>query len=358
MDGYSQCIFIMNTNKTVIKKGHVFFRIVKISLVMLLGILAGCAGSQDVSKETLVANYTVKIDKSAEISELNAGLFSSAQMNVDPSDYLLGAGDLLEVTVFEAEKLGSKVRVSSRGYVTLPLLGQVLVNGLTAREAEEKIEDLYKNTYIKDPHVSVFVEEHFSQRVTVVGEIKKPGTYDYPSKQRLLDVLALAGGLTEKAGITVQIRRIGSTPEQKGSFIVDLDKLIKEGRTEFNIEINGGDIVFVPEAGSYFVDGAIRRPGSYLIKQEMVIREALLAAGGLAPYAKRNELTLIRYCKNGKRNIMDLDFEKHPEEQELEVKDRDVIIVGASSWGKIVHGTGLNIGIPGVFGFGYRSPEK
>jgi len=326
--------------------------------LIYMTILWGCAGSQDIPKEAMVANYTAKIDKSAEISELNAGLFRSAQINVDPSDYLLGAGDLLEVTVFEAEKLGSKVRVSSRGYVTLPLLGQVMVKGLSAREAEEEIEDLYSKTYIKDPHISIFVKEHFSQRVTVVGEVKKPGTYDYPSKQRLLDVLALAGGLSEKAGITVQIRRIGSTPEQKGSFIVDLDKLIKEGRTEFNIEINGGDIVFVPEAGSYFVDGAVRRPGSYLIKQEMVLREALLAAGGLAPYAKKNALTLIRYQKDGKRQIIDLDLEKNPEDQEIKVKDRDVIIAEASGWGKVIHGTGLNFGIPGILGFGYRSPER
>ena len=338
------------------KKGANFFSFAVFLLYMT--ILWGCAGSQDVPKESLVANYTAKIDKSVEISELNAGLFRSAQMNVDPSDYLLGAGDLLEVTVFEAEKLGSKVRVSSRGYVTLPLLGQVMVKGLSAREAEEEIERLYCKTYIKEPHISIFVKEHFSQRVTVVGEVKKPGTYDYPSKQRLLDVLALAGGLSEKAGITVQIRRMGGTPEQRGSFMVDLDKLIKEGRTEFNIQINGGDIVFVPEAGSYFVDGAVRRPGSYLIKQEMVLREALLAAGGLAPYAKKNTLTLIRYQKDGKRQIIDLDLEKSPEDQEIKVRDRDVIIAEASGWGKVVHGTGLNFGIPGILGFGYRSPER
>jgi len=330
-----------------------------IAALICLTTVFGCTGNQNVSKEFMVANYTAKIDKRVEISELNSELFRSAQLNPDPSDYLLGAGDLLEVTVFEAEKLGAKVRVSSRGYITLPLLGQVMVKGLSAREAEEKIEKLYCKTYIKNPHISIFVVEHFSQRITVVGEVKNPGTYDYPSKQRLLDVLALAGGLSEKAGITVQVRRRGDVSEQKGSsFMVDLDKLIKEGRTEYNIEINGGDIVFVPEAGSYFVDGAVRRPGSYLIKQEMVLREALLAAGGLAPYARKNMLTLIRYQKDGKRQVIELDLETRPQDQEIMIKDRDVIIAEASGWGKVVHGTGLNVGIPGVFGFGYRSPEK
>ena len=94
------------------KKSSIFYPFTVFLIYMT--ILWGCAGSQDIPKEAMVANYTAKIDKSAEISELNAGLFRSAQINVDPSDYLLGAGDLLEVTVFEAEKLGSKARVSSR----------------------------------------------------------------------------------------------------------------------------------------------------------------------------------------------------------------------------------------------------
>ncbi len=72
-------------------------------------------------------------------------------MPSDPSDYLLGAGDLLQISVFEAEELNAKVRVSSRGYVTLPLIGSVRVKGLSAREAEQKIEELYRERYIKNP---------------------------------------------------------------------------------------------------------------------------------------------------------------------------------------------------------------
>jgi len=188
--------------------------------------------------------------------------------------------------------------------------------------------------------------------------VANPGTYDFPSKQRLIDVLALAGGLTDKAGVSIQIRRVGDQQGEKGSFFIDLDQLVKEGRSELNIEINGGDVVFVPEAGSYFVDGAIRRPGSYLIKHRMVIRDALLAAGGLAPYAKREGLTLIRYGEDGNREMLEIDFEENPEKLELAVKDRDVIIVEGSGWGKFVQGTGVSVGFPGFLGFTYKDPEK
>jgi len=277
-----------------------------------------------------------------------------AQMNVDPSDYILGAGDLLQITVFEAEKLNTTVRVSSRGYITLPLLGQIQVKGLTAREAEIKIENLFRSKYIKNPHVGVFVQEHFSQRVTLVGQFKNPGTYDYLSKQRLLDVMALAGGLSDKAGRTVQVRRRGDIPGKPNVFVVDMDRLIEEGRTELNVEINGGDIIFVSEAGNFFVDGAVYRPGSYPIRNKIALREALLAAGGTAPWAIKDSLVLINKDKGRKIIELDLNSQNH---QEMEIQDRDIIVVKSSTWGKIVHGTGINIGIPGL-GVGYHDPER
>jgi polysaccharide export outer membrane protein len=330
-----------------------FFLIAAITVALLAPLLPGCSNKQEQNRD-IVERYVAAPVKNDDITRLNEQLFSAAQMNVDPSDYLLGAGDLLQITVFEAENLNTTVRVSSRGHVTLPLLGQIRVKRLTAREAEIKIENLFRSKYIKNPHVSVFVEEHFSQRVTLVGQFKNPGTYDYLSKQRLLDVMALAGGLSDKAGRTVQVRRRGDIPGKPNVFVVDLDRLIEEGRTELNIEINGGDIIFVPKAGNFFVDGAVRRPGSYPIRNKMILREALTAAGGIAPYALKDSFVLIRYFKDTGRKALEL--ENNPENREMKIQDRDIIVVKSSTWGKLVHGTGINIGIPG-FGFGYRDPE-
>lgn len=321
-------------------------------LVVYFCILAGCATNQNVGRNLPPAEL-----KQDEIAEINEKLFASARMHTDPSDYLLGSGDLLQVKVFEAEDLNTTVRISSRGYVTLPLLGAVSVKDLSAREAEEKIENLYRARYIKDPHVSIFVEEHFSRRVTLMGEFRNPGTYDYLSKQRLLDVMALGGGLSDKAGRVVQIRRYGGSAEGQNVVIVDLDQLVKEGRSELNIEINSSDVLFVPEAGTFFVDGAVRRPGSYYIKHKTTIQEAFLEAGGLAPYANKKDATLIRYMDNGKRHMVKLDLSK-PETFEIEVKDRDVLILEASTYGKLVHGVGIHLGVPGFGSVGYKNPEN
>jgi polysaccharide export outer membrane protein len=187
-----------------------------------------------------------------EISQINEQILASAQTHSDPSDYLLGAGDLLEINVFEADKLNAKVRVSSRGYVTLPLIGSVLVKGLSAREAEQKIEELYRERYIKNPHVGIFIEEHFSRRVTLMGQFKKPGTYDYFSKQRLLDVMALGGGLSDKAGLVVQIRKSSGSPDGQGVFFVDLDQLIKEGKSELTISTSTPGMCFLCRKPAFF----------------------------------------------------------------------------------------------------------
>jgi len=310
----------------------------------------GCAANHPQQE----INYSYKDD---EINQINEQILASAQMHSDAGDYLLGAGDLLQINVFEADELNAKVRVSSRGYVTLPLIGSVLIKGLSAREAEQNIEELYRERYIKNPHVGIFIEEHFSRRVTLMGQFKNPGTYDYISKQRLLDVMALGGGLSDKAGLVVQIRKSSGSPDGQSVFFVDLDQLIKEGQSELNIKINAGDVLFVPEAGVFFVDGAVRKPGSYYIKHQTTVQEAFVEAGGLAPYANKNQAVLVRYTKKGDRQVIKLDLSQ-PNTLEIAVKDRDVLIAESSAFGKLVHGMGVFVGFPGLGGLGYRNPAR
>lgn len=324
-------------------------------LLAVWAALAGCASGERYHALEIDA-YSVANLHSEETDALNDQIFSAAQINADPSEYLLGAGDLMQVTVFESDKLNTTVRISSRGFVTLPLLGQMSVQGLTAREAEVEIEKAYKARYLQDPHVSIFVQEHFSQRVTLMGQFKNPGTFDMTTKMRLMDVMALGGGLTEQAGRTAQIRRIGSSADSPNTVLVDLDRMIRKGHSELNIEINGGDVVFVPEAGVYFVDGAVRKPGSYSISRSTNLFEALAQAGGLRPYADKNSVILVRHLGNGERKVLELDL-KEQAVQETQIRDRDVLLVKASAMGKAMSGFRFTLGFPGVAGFGYQDPE-
>ncbi len=338
------------------------FSTISLRILMLFSLVAcalavGCTTGQRYQELPVDGHSVSSLQKDEETDDLNDQILSAASFNTDPSDYLLGAGDLLQISVFECEDLNTKVRVTSRGYVTLPLVGQMKVKGLTARETEIEIEKAYKQRYLKDPHIGVFVEEHFSQRVTLMGQFKTPGTFDYLSKMRLLDVLALGGGLTDQAGRTAQVRRMAIGDDPPKTFLVDLDMMIRQGHNELNIEINGGDVIFVPEAGVFFVDGAVSKPGAYPIKRSTRLFEALSQAGGLKPYAKSDSLLLVRYKANGERTVLELNL-KEREVQETLISDRDVILVKASGFGKAMHGFGLSFGIPGMASFGYVDPER
>jgi polysaccharide export outer membrane protein len=137
--------------------------------------------------------------------------------------------------------------------------------------------------------------------------------------------------------------------------MVDLDKLIEEGQSELNIEINGGDVIYVPEAGVFFVDGAVRRPGSFPIRHKTTVMEALQTAGGFRPYANTKEVYLVRFISSGKREIKKIDLAE-PNRAEIEVRDRDVIFANASAWGQFKYGAGISLGIPGIMTIGYKYP--
>lgn len=319
--------------------------------LLLLGffVLGACAvTSVQPQAEPVLDPRILRAD---EINRMNSMILSHAHLNSELSDYQLGEGDLLRISVFEAQELDATVRVSARGLITLPLIGTVAVKGLTAIEAEEKIETLYQAGYIRHPHVSIFVEERVSQRITLVGQFKIPGTYDYPAKQRLIDVIALGGGLSEKAGQIVQIRRSRQVHGQLDVVMVDLERLISRGDVIHNLEINGGDVIFIPEAGVFFVDGAVRRPGAYAIKNRTVLQEALVEAGGLETWAVKDRVQLVRMAENGERKLIELD-PSQAGVQELVLSDRDILIVPSS--GKAGRMSGFGVSILGT-GFSFHS---
>ena len=175
----------------------------------------------------------------------------------------------------------------------------------------------------------------------------------------LMDVLAMAEGLSDRAGRIVQIRRKAEEEDRPPqTLIIDLDQLVKEGREELNVPIRGGDVIYVPEAGSVYVDGAVRKPGSYPIRQEMSVREAIVAAGGLAPYADEENIKLIRYLGHGRREVAKLTLEEIRQgDASIKVQDRDVIFVEADPLSTFFHGLRLNLGT-GLLGVGYSSPTN
>ena len=327
-------------------------------LFISVALLPGCGGGGAVTTPQMSRQ---DFESSQEIGSINSRLRSMespAPEAASPAGYLIGPADLVEIRVFESEKLTSTVRVSSRGEITVPLLDNVYLEGLTAREAEIKIENLLKEgDYIDNPHVGVFVIEHKSKVVSVMGYVNQPGSYELLGRRTLLDVLASAQGLNDRAGTIVYITR-GEEDGSKASYHVDLDDILASSTPNGNLEIKPGDVVYVPEAANVFVEGAVDRPGAYPINEgKTTLSEAIIMAGGVASHADTGDVTLIRYLGNGSKEIVNLDLNSILEGQETDpvLNEKDAVIVGASGIKSFIYGFKINLF--GFGGIGFNPPE-
>ncbi len=161
---------------------------------------------------------------------------------VAADDYRIGAQDLLEIQVFGIENLKREVRVNSKGAISLPLIGTVILGGLTGQEAEALIAAKYEKDYLRDPQVSVFIKEFTSQRITVEGAVAKPGIYPIRGQTTLMQAIAIAGGQGQLPDLNqvMVYRRDGS---EKKVMTFDLIK-IRAGEIEDPSLVNE-DIVVV-----------------------------------------------------------------------------------------------------------------
>ena len=332
------------------------------SIIILISLTA-CGGSEKFKATTSVEQFQELYQKQQEQESANN------KINVMPllvdegeneGEYLLGNGDLIVIKVLEESKLDTEVRVNSRGFINVPLLGEVNVLNHTATQAERKIEELLKEEYMHDPHVSVYIKERMSKQITLVGEVEKPGTYDYVAQRRLLDVLAIGNGLKKEAGAFAYITRQNSRTGETANYIIDLDDLVKNGNMANNHVILGGDVIFIPKSGQCFVDGAVRKPGTYPLGSNMTITEAIVLAGGLAGYADDDSIKLVRYMGRGKeRQVVSLKYSDLQTGlgDTLVLKDQDIIYAESSASGKLFSGAGLTLGFMGT-GVSFRNPSQ
>lgn len=160
-------------------------------------------------------------------------------------DTTLGPGDVFAVRVYGEEAMTGSHQVAPDGTINFPLLGAVQVNGLEPTEVAQKIQaELVERDFLRDPHVSVYVEEYASKRVSVVGAVANPGTFTLEPGMTVVQAISMAGGFSSLADrdATVVTRRIG---DEIIRYRVPVDRVTK-GQAE-DVEVAAGDIIFVPE---------------------------------------------------------------------------------------------------------------
>jgi len=224
------------------------------------------------------------------------------------------------------------VRVSSTGGISLPLVGDIHAGGLTPRELEGRIQEKLAAKYVKDPHVSVFVEDHGSKRVSVLGAVGKPGVYEMLGSRRLLQVLAQAGGLTEDAGSELYvIRRAGE--DGVSQEVVDLASLMTNRDPALDVEIKPGDVVTVPMDRMTFVyvDGAVSHPGriEQPASRPITLLQAMAKAGGATVRANLKKVQILRKLDGGSQVVLSVDVRKARKGSDPDpvLQEGDVVVV-------------------------------
>lgn len=164
----------------------------------------------------------------------------------DPSNaYAIGIGDVLEISVWKNPELAVTTPVRPDGRISVPLLGDIQASGMTPLALRQALTDRFKE-YVTAPGVSVVIKEINSRKVFVTGEVKSPGSYDLQPRTKLMQVVAMAGGLTPYAKRKVIVLRDSLDGKDDRRFEVDLDDVVSGKKPADNLVLLPGDTLVIP----------------------------------------------------------------------------------------------------------------
>jgi polysaccharide biosynthesis/export protein len=233
-------------------------------------------------------------------------------------DYELGGGDSIKTSVFLSPELTAEVRLSEDGLVSLPMIGQIKLLGLTVPQAEALIATkLKEGNFIQKAQVSVAVVAYRSKQVSVLGSVGKPGRYPLEFKGiRLSEMLAMAGGIAGGGDDKIILTRKNKQGKVESAEI-DLPSIYLNNRQELDIELIGGDTLYVHRQPIYYIYGQVGRPGNYPIERGMTVGQAIAKGGSFTLRSRESGVRLLRRDKSGKivESTPKLDDPMQPDDQ-------------------------------------------
>ncbi len=268
-----------------------------------------------------------------------------------PSDnvydtYGVGACDLLRIQVFESPELAGVIRVRPDGNIALPLVGEIPVAGKTEAEIGSVLTAKL-SSYVKDPQISVSIEEYCAHKIAVLGEVQKPGPYPLKRQNHsILEVISEAGGKTNRGGHSVVLipssknlpdpANLGKDPRDVLKKLtlgveIDFDELLgKGGKPPLNVPLVSGDLLVIPAIGNVQVDGEVEKPGNVPMTSRMSALGIIAAAGGFTYSADNENVEIIRELDNGRKALITVNLSSVLSGSDVRVRDGDVIIVPSS----------------------------
>ncbi|MGR6807347.1 polysaccharide export protein EpsE [Sphaerotilus natans] len=235
---------------------------------------------------------------------LLAPVLAHAQLSEAQRDYVLGAGDVVRVSVYQNQDLTLETRITESGAISYPLLGQVRLGGLSVPQAEKLIADGLKNgNFVRQPQVSILVTQVRGNQASVLGMVNRPGRY--PIEQtgmRLSELLATAGGIAQ--GGSDQVVLSGMRDRKPLRVVIDVPLLFAQSGGVNDPVIANGDTVYVERMPMVYIYGEVQRPGAMRLERDMTVLQGLASGGGLTQRGTEKGLRLHRRGADGKVQIL------------------------------------------------------
>jgi polysaccharide export outer membrane protein len=267
--------------------------------------------------------------------ESNSQADHPAGASAQDQSMLIGAGDVVNISVSNSSDFTMKVRVDAKGDVVLPYLGQQHFGGCTVEQIEELLTRLLKEQqYFTDPQVLVFVEQFTSQTISVLGEVNKPGAFPGLGDHTLYEMLSAAGGLTQFASQTALIYR----RSQEEPLRISIKPALDMADASATFPVYAGDRIVVPKTGLVYVVGAVKTPNVFPLpsNSNLTLVRALTLAGGPLRTAKRGQIHLVRTMNDSRVDIpVDMGKVLAGKTADMQVKPDDIIYV-PDSYAKII----------------------
>lgn len=240
-----------------------------------------------------------------------------------PTEYRLGAGDTVRISVYQSPDLTVDARISETGQLSYPLLGTIKLGGLSVAAAEKLIADGLRNgNFVRSPQVSVFVAQVRGNQASVLGQVNRPGRFPLEAPDlRLSDLLAMAGGISVAGADSVIL--VGSRNGQRMRKEVEMAALFGSADAGADMPVLNGDVVYVERAPIAYIYGEVQRPGPMRLERGLTVMQALATGGGLSARGTEKGVRVHRKTSGGKLEVL------QPAMDEA-LRDGDVVYVRES----------------------------
>lgn len=236
---------------------------------------------------------------------LLSGLCSSIVVAADGKEAVLGPGDLIKVFVHGHPDLTTEAKVNDAGNITFPLVGEVLVDGLTPAAVERKIVNLLESRdLLRNPQVNILTTSLQSQMISVLGNVRNQGRYPIEGRRNLTDILAMAGGVHPEGGDVVTLIRSEGNKWTKQT--VDVLEMIRSNDLAGNLAVKSDDLIYVEKAPRFYIYGEVQRAGTYRLERNMTVMQGLSVAGGLNVRGTERGLRIQRRDASGKLETLNV----------------------------------------------------